>query len=570
MVIIGETVSVEDRQKLEGYLAHEWGLAASLPTEHPYAGTPPGGAGASIALDGTVTDEDGGTPATRWSQISGPGTVAFSDTSAVDTTATITEAGVYVLRLTADDGIFETFDEVTITIPENLELVNVGATDNAYAREGSPVEDASSELLIKKNTWSSTARWAYLRFPLSGDAAIGGVEAAGIAQVSLFVNATRHISGDTFVVYALQDGADDPATTLSETSWTGGIDGTEAGGNNLEGSSRPDGENNLPNAFSTTALGSFTFASSGDDTDLGIKEIAISDLSTFKQLVEDDQNGELTLIITGTVGGSGSGITSLFAGTPALAPTLVIERELASNAPLAPGDLTAIGGNASINLSWTDNSDNETGFIVERSLTPGGPFTEISTTGADMASYVDSGLDAGSTYYYEVIATNAVGDSPPAPEVSATTFTASEAWRDQYFAQIANSGDAADGFDFDDDGLSNLLERAFGTVPTDNNSRVLMPQGDVVEFAGADYLSISYRRHIGGVGLTGDGYTAKGLTYRVEYDNDLTDPWSSGSVVVVGPPVDNGDGTESVTVRLTTPVSDGGQQFMRLSVTSAP
>lgn len=570
VVIIEGTVSVEDRQKLEGYLAHEWGLAASLPTAHPYAAAPPGGAGASVVLNGMVTDEDGGTPATTWSQVSGPGTVAFSDPSAVDTTATITEAGVYVLRLTADDGIFETFDEVTITIPENLEEVDVVATDNAYAREGAPVEDASSELLIKKDTWSSTARWAYLRFPLSGDAAIGGVDAAGIAQASLFVNATRHITGDTFVVYALQDGADDPTTTLSETSWTGGTDGTEAGGNNLQGSSRPDGENNLPNAFSTTALGSFTFASSGDDTDLGIKEIAISDLPAFRQLLEDDQNGEITLIITGTVGGSGSGITSLFAGTPALAPRLVIERELAPIAPLAPADLIATGGNASVSLSWTDNSDNETGFIVQRSDTPGGPFIEISTTAADLASYVDSGLDAGSTFYYEVVATNAAGDSAPAPEVSATTFTASEAWRDQYFAQIENSGDAADGFDFDGDGLSNLLERAFGTLPTDSNSRVAMPQGNVVEIAGADYLSISYRRRIGGVGVTGDGYTADGLTYRVEYDADLTDPWSSGSVVVVGPTVDNGNGTESVTVRLNTPVDGVDNQFIRLSVTSAP
>ena len=44
---IGEIVALEslssisDRQKIEGYLAHKWGLAASLPTGHPYKDTAP-------------------------------------------------------------------------------------------------------------------------------------------------------------------------------------------------------------------------------------------------------------------------------------------------------------------------------------------------------------------------------------------------------------------------------------------------------------------------------------------------------------------------------------------------
>ena len=41
---------------------------------------------------------------TTWSTISGPGTVTFGNASAVDTTASFSQAGTYVLRLTADDG----------------------------------------------------------------------------------------------------------------------------------------------------------------------------------------------------------------------------------------------------------------------------------------------------------------------------------------------------------------------------------------------------------------------------------------------------------------------------------
>jgi hypothetical protein len=47
---------------------------------------------------------------------SGPGTVTFGDASQVDTTASFSLDGVYVLRLTATDGTGSVFDEVTITV----------------------------------------------------------------------------------------------------------------------------------------------------------------------------------------------------------------------------------------------------------------------------------------------------------------------------------------------------------------------------------------------------------------------------------------------------------------------
>jgi hypothetical protein len=71
-------------------------------------------------LDGTVTDDGLPNPpatvTTTWSKQSGPGTVTFGDASLVDTTATFSEAGTYVLRLTADDSDLTAFDEVTIIV----------------------------------------------------------------------------------------------------------------------------------------------------------------------------------------------------------------------------------------------------------------------------------------------------------------------------------------------------------------------------------------------------------------------------------------------------------------------
>lgn len=40
-IVLHTIVSQSDRQKLEGYLAHKWGLTANLPVTHPYKNTPP-------------------------------------------------------------------------------------------------------------------------------------------------------------------------------------------------------------------------------------------------------------------------------------------------------------------------------------------------------------------------------------------------------------------------------------------------------------------------------------------------------------------------------------------------
>jgi hypothetical protein len=45
IIVLPTASTTEDRQKLEGYLAHKWGLEGSLPGDHPYKSTPPGGSG---------------------------------------------------------------------------------------------------------------------------------------------------------------------------------------------------------------------------------------------------------------------------------------------------------------------------------------------------------------------------------------------------------------------------------------------------------------------------------------------------------------------------------------------
>ncbi len=71
-------------------------------------------------LNGTVTDDGNPDPpsnvTTTWSKVSGSGDVTFADADAVDTTATFSAAGEYVLELTADDGVESSSDQVAITV----------------------------------------------------------------------------------------------------------------------------------------------------------------------------------------------------------------------------------------------------------------------------------------------------------------------------------------------------------------------------------------------------------------------------------------------------------------------
>ena len=73
------------------------------------------GSGAAIAA--VITDDGNpGTAQIRWSKVSGPGGVFFDDAFAAETTAWFTTNGIYVLRMTADDGDKTGAADVTVTV----------------------------------------------------------------------------------------------------------------------------------------------------------------------------------------------------------------------------------------------------------------------------------------------------------------------------------------------------------------------------------------------------------------------------------------------------------------------
>lgn len=91
--------------------------------------------------------------------------------------------------------------------------------------------------------------------------------------------------------------------------------------------------------------------------------------------------------------------------------------------PAAPSGLTALAlSSSSIKLTWVDNSSNENNFIVGRSTTSGGPYTDIATLGINVTTYTNTGLAQNTTYYYVVRASNGAGSSANSAQASATTF----------------------------------------------------------------------------------------------------------------------------------------------------
>ena len=103
------------------------------------------------------------------------------------------------------------------------------------------------------------------------------------------------------------------------------------------------------------------------------------------------------------------------------ADTQAITHVVVSATPGAPVSLGATAVSASqINLAWTDTAGNETGFKIERS-TDGVNFTEITTVGANVTAYSNTGLNASTQYTYRVRAYNVAGDSAYSNTSAATT-----------------------------------------------------------------------------------------------------------------------------------------------------
>jgi hypothetical protein len=96
----------------------------------------------TINLDATVTDD--GLPSNTltysWSKVSGPGNVSFGNASLVDTTASFSEVGSYVLQLVASDGALSGDDSLSVTVSAANQPPQVNAGPDQSAVSGTTID----------------------------------------------------------------------------------------------------------------------------------------------------------------------------------------------------------------------------------------------------------------------------------------------------------------------------------------------------------------------------------------------------------------------------------------------
>lgn len=226
--------------------------------------------------------------------------------------------------------------------------------------------------------------------------------------------------------------------------------------------------------------------------------------------------------------------------------------------------LPMVGGGTALNV-LTDSTSMTGTVLPNGSVTTArleyGPTTAYGSVASIVLSPADgtatqnvsvglSGLTPGTTYHYRLTASNAAGTRSTAG-TTFTTLTLHQGWRQHHFGLSANSGNAADTFDFDSDGLPNLLEWACGSSPTTGS---LLRQATTLH---GGELRFTYSRSV-------EAFST-GTLFSVEWNDSLLGAsWNTAGVVqtVLS---DNGI-TQQVQAVL--PAGEAGRRFVRLKVES--
>ncbi|MGC2237821.1 MAG: PKD domain-containing protein [Pyrinomonadaceae bacterium] len=188
------------------------------------------GADRTIILPATATlsanaSDDGGNLRYRWTRVSGTGTVSFSDARSLNATATFSLAGIYVLRVTAEDGELEASDDVTITVnpsplnqPPTVEAGNnqtIVLPVNSVTLSGTATDDGlpANNLTI---TWTKTSGNGNVSFAnASSAAATATFDAAGSYVLRLTASDGQYTVWDELAIVVNPQGAQNQPPTVN-------------------------------------------------------------------------------------------------------------------------------------------------------------------------------------------------------------------------------------------------------------------------------------------------------------------------------------------------------------------
>ena len=259
-------------------------ISAVIPSATNQAPTVDAGADQSITLpavanlSGSASDDDlpSNTLTTTWSQVSGPGTITFGDANSLNTSATFSTAGTYVLRLTADDSELSSTDDVTITVaPEppvnQAPTVNAGLDQTITLPSTATLAGSASDDGLPSNTLTTT--WSQ----------VSGAGTATFANASSTTTSVSFSAAGTYVLrLTASDGdlssSDDVTITVNPESSVNQAPTVNAGADQtmtlpssatLAGNASDDGlpSNTLTTTWSqVSGAGTATFANASSPT----------------------------------------------------------------------------------------------------------------------------------------------------------------------------------------------------------------------------------------------------------------------------------------------------------------
>jgi len=165
------------------------------------------------------------------------------------------------------------------------------------------------------------------------------------------------------------------------------------------------------------AFGNHTFVAVADGGSFGIPDFMVT---SFDGIVWTERFHGIDGVYYDLAFGNGTFVAAGAGGSYNGAET--IQSDIIFN---APSSLTAAAlSSSSIQLTWQDNNDNETGSKIERksgACSSTNPWSQIKTVGANVKTTTDTGLTANTTYSYRVRASNAAGNSTYSNCASAKT-----------------------------------------------------------------------------------------------------------------------------------------------------
>ncbi|MCC5789698.1 MAG: immunoglobulin domain-containing protein [Opitutales bacterium] len=359
--------------------------------------------GVGLVLEAEVTETGGESEnlSYSWELLSGPGSVSWETDEAAETVAWFSAEGQYELRFTADNGVNADQFEVSVEVvdpelvPDNTgdnigPIVHSGEArtvdrgwlvelEGSYTDDGFPDPPGAVSLQWRLADGPEAITFSdegvtepTLIFPEAGDYRIRLQADDGLIE-------TAHE-----VLITVEEGEPLPAEILEQPQALALVEGEPAEFSVLaQGNPRPS----YQWEFNGNTL------EGKNESLLTLTSPQIANEGIYRVVVSND----------------GATVTSEEAALELL--------------PMAPGGFSAtVIDPWRIELNWTYGGSVADGFRIDTAPASDGPWTELTTVGSGLRSYLDTTLDQNETRYYRLVAVrDGVDDSQPAEIVGATT-----------------------------------------------------------------------------------------------------------------------------------------------------